>query len=86
MNSGWLVKTFVKRPKKGNPEMPENMVGETGFEPATSCSQSQQLPNDFNGESVKQGDFGRNGINTLLDGCKTNQPPQAIPGAEEFGG
>lgn len=50
--------------------MLDSMVGETGFEPATLCSQSRQEFNDFNGWAVNRGEKRLNRINGLQIVCK----------------
>jgi hypothetical protein len=57
--------------------MAENMVGETGFEPATLCSQSQREARDRAGLSVKRRDFLARCSAGLRAPCKISALPLA---------
>lgn len=63
-------KTAVKRLNDGTEKMAENVVGETGFEPATLCSQSQTETRNYGRFPVKQGQIRANRIKDLLAPCK----------------
>lgn len=59
--------------------MAENMVGETGFEPATLCSQSQQEPRISVGLRVKLAEYGYNGSGESLRRCKISSAARQHP-------
>lgn len=55
--------------------MIENVVGETGFEPATLCSQSSKETRKINSKRVNAREIDANRINDLPEGCKPKTPP-----------
>ena len=59
--------------------MAENVVGETGFEPATLCSQSSGETRNSAAFGVERAENAANGINAVAEGCLTDPAGSTTP-------